>query len=145
MFSTPVKLRLLLFPAVLLLASGCGGGGAGDRGAVAGMVKLDGKPVEKGSILFTPIEGARGQVVGGEIENGRYQLSAKIGPAIGVNRVDIRAMRKTGKMVPKPFAPPGVTIPEQVEAVAERFNSKSTLKVLIKSGDNTADFDVSSK
>jgi hypothetical protein len=97
---------LILLPATLLLVSGCGGGSA-DRGAVGGMVKLDGKPVEKGSILFTPIQGAHGTVAGGEIENGRYQLSATNGPVLGWNRVEIRAMRKTGKMVQKPFSPPG--------------------------------------
>jgi hypothetical protein len=38
-----------------------------------------------------------------------------------------------------------MTIPEQAEAVAPRFNSQSTLKVEIKPGDNTADFNVSSQ
>jgi hypothetical protein len=139
------KRPLLIFlAAMLLLASGCGRGGA-DRGAVSGTVKLDGKPVEQGSILFTPIEGARGTVAGGEIKNGRYELSSKTGPVVGRNRVDIRAMRKTGKMVPKAFAPPGEMVPEQVEAIPPRFNLNSELKVEIKSGDNTADFDVSSQ
>jgi hypothetical protein len=138
------RLFLILFPVVLLLASGCGRSGA-DRGAVKGMVKLDGKPVEQGSILFTPIEGAQGTVAGGEIKNGRYELSSKSGPAVGRNRVEIRAMRKTGKMVPKAFAPPGEMVPEQVEAIPPRFNLNSELKVEIQSGDNTADFDVSSR
>jgi hypothetical protein len=144
MFSTASKQSpLILLPSVLLLAFGCGGGRQ-DRGAISGSVKLDGKPVERGSILFTPIEGARGSVAGGEIENGRYQLPSKIGPAIGRSRVEIRAMRKTGKMVPKAFARPGEMVPEQIEAIPRRFNTESKLNVEIKPGDNTADFDVSS-
>jgi hypothetical protein len=145
MFSTPRKrlLPVLLAP-LLLFACGCGRSGA-NRGAVSGTVKLDGKPVEQGSILFTPIEGARGSVAGGEIENGRYQLSAKKGPAIGWNRVEIQAMRKTGKMVRKAFGRPGEMVPEQVSAIPPRFNTKSKLKAEIKPGDNTADFDVSSR
>jgi hypothetical protein len=145
MLSTLTKrFLLILSPAMLLLALGCGGG-VKDRGAITGTVKLDGKPVEKGSILFTPIEGASGTVAGGEIENGRYQLSEANGPAIGSNRVEIRAMRKTGKMIPKPFSPPGTMIAEQIEVIPPRFNSESTLMVDVKAGDNAADFEVSSQ
>jgi hypothetical protein len=143
--TTVIDSRLLiLFPLVLLLLSGCGRGPA-NRGAIGGAVKLDGKLLEQGSILFTPIEGTHGSVAGGKIENGRYEFSAKLGPAIGRNRVEIRAMRKTGKMVPKAFGRPGEMVPEQVEAIPPRFNSESKLTVDIKPGDNTADFDVSSR
>jgi hypothetical protein len=144
MFSATSKwLCLILFSSMLPLLSGCGGVRA-DRGAVGGTVKLDGKPLQEGSVLFTPVEGTRGSAAGGKIVNGRYELSAKTGPAIGRNRVEIRAMRKTGKMVPKAFGRPGEMVPEKVEAIPPRFNSKSELNVEIKSGDNTADFDVSS-
>jgi hypothetical protein len=131
------------FPIIFLLVAGCDGGGA-RRGAISGAVNLDGKPLAQGSILFTPIEGVRGTVAGGPIENGRYQLSAAAGPAIGGNRVEIRAMRNTGKMMPKPFAPPGQMIPQQEETIPPKFNSESTLKVEVKPGDNTADFEVTS-
>ena len=87
----------------------------------------------------------KGTVAGGEIVKGRYQLSGKAGPAVGWNRVEIRAMRKTGKMVPMPFPARGKMVEEQVEAIPPRFNSASTLKVEVKPGDNTADFAVESK
>jgi hypothetical protein len=133
-----------LFVAMAIISSGgCGDGSK--RGAVEGGVKLDGKPVENGSILFTPIQETRGAVAGGEIHNGRYRLSAKTGPAVGWNRVEIHAMLKTGKMVPKAFGAPGEMVPEQFEAVPPKFNSESTLKYEIKSGDNAADFEVSSR
>lgn len=115
-----------------------------DRGSVQGEVKLDGKPLEQGSILFTPVDGTKGTVTGGEIKNGRYQRSAKDGPAIGKNLVQIRAVRKTGKMVQKPMAKQGELVEEYGEAVAPEFNTASTLKVDIKPGENTADFDVTS-
>jgi hypothetical protein len=146
MFSTPSKrLLMILVPSVIPLVFGCSRGGGANRGAISGTVNLDGKPVEQGSILFTPVEDTRGSVAGGEITDGRYQLPAKIGPAVGRNRVQIRAMRKTGKMVPKAFGHPGEMVPERVEAIPARFNSKSALEVEIKPGDNTADFDVSSR
>jgi hypothetical protein len=114
------------------------------RGAVSGQVKLDGKPIERGSILLSPMEGVKGEPASGEIAAGRYQLSGKAAPAVGWNRVDIHALRKTGRTVPKPLPMHG-TMEEEVEAVAPRFNAESTLKVEIKPGENTADFEVGSK
>jgi hypothetical protein len=128
---------------MFLLLAGCGGGG-GKRGAIHGKVTLDGKPLTNGSILFTPIKGSRGTTAGGPIENGQYELPASVGPAIGWNRIEIRASRKTGNRVPKPFSPPGQMVEEVAEAVSPKFNSESTLEVEIKSGDNTADFQVTS-
>jgi hypothetical protein len=137
------RLTLAILPAALLLLAGCGGGDV-NRGEISGAVKLDGKPLEQGSILFKPTDGASGSATGGTIENGRYQCSGATGPAIGWNRVEIRAMRKTGKKIPKPFAPQGQTIDEQIEAIPPKFNSQSSLKVEVKRGENTADFEVSS-
>jgi hypothetical protein len=141
------RLRPWLVPTcltvALLLVAGCGKEGA-TRGAVSGKVTLDGKPLADGSILFTPVKGTRGTATGGQILNGQYELAESAGPAVGKNRVEIRATRKTGKMVQKPFAPLGQTVEEAVEAVAPKFNSDSTLEVEIKSGDNTADFKVTS-
>lgn len=133
-----------LWCAMAMCFAGCGGDGE-NRAAVHGTVTLDGQPVENGSILFTPIEETKGQVAGGPIQGGRFQLDEKVGAAVGWNRVEIRAQRKTGKMVQKPFAPVRETIPEQVEAVPARYNSESTLRFEVKPGDNLADFQVTSK
>lgn len=130
--------------AFALLALGCGKGDA-NRGTVSGAVTLDGKPLEQGSILFTPIEGTKGVVAGGQIQNGQYRFVGATGPAIGMNRVEIQAMRKNGKMIPKPMGAPGEMVEGSEQAVAARFNSESTLKIEIKPGENTANFDVTSK
>jgi hypothetical protein len=139
------RLLMILVLWVIPLIVGCNSHRGAERGAISGTVKLDGAPIEQGSILFTPIEGTRGSVAGGEIVNGRYQLTLKKGPAVGWNRVEVRALRKTGKMVPKAFGRPGEMVPERAEAVPPKFNTKSKLKVEIKPGENTADFDVSSR
>jgi hypothetical protein len=100
----------------LLFALGCGKQNA-NQGAVSGTVRLDGRPVEQGSMLLTPIDGTEGAVTGGTIEEGQYRLSGAAAAAVGWNRVEIRAMRKTGRMVPKPFAPVGEMVAEQVETI----------------------------
>ncbi len=48
-------------------------------------------------------------------------------------------------MVPKPFSATGEMCEPMIEAVAPRFNDDSTLKYEVKPGDNTADFEVTSK
>jgi hypothetical protein len=137
---------LALCLAILVLAVGCGKRD-GSRGAVHGEVTLDGQLLERGSILFVPIDGAKGTVTGGTIEKGRYQISQSDGAALGWNRVEIRAARRTGKMVPTPLArrDSHEMVEEYAAAIPPRFNSASTLKIEVKLGDNTADFDVASK
>ena len=129
---------------ILLVGIGCGRSQT-HVAAIGGEVKLDGQPLEEGSILLMPMEGTKGAAAGGEIMKGRYRLSGKAGPAVGWNRVEIRGLRKTGKMVPKSFPSRGELIEEYVEAIPPRFNSASTLKVEVKPGDNTANFETTSK
>jgi hypothetical protein len=129
---------------VALVAAGCNRGPA-NVAAIAGEVKLDGTPIERGTIHFVPTDGVEGSEAGGEILNGRYRLSGKAGVAVGWNRVEISALRKTGKLLPMPFpAQNNKTFEEEVEAVADRYNIESTLRVEIQPGDNTQDFAVES-
>jgi hypothetical protein len=149
MVGVTVQLRRLLLAApvgvtVCLMVSGCAKHDA-NRGVVAGQVKLDGRPLEDGSILFTPIEGTKGTVAGGRIQQGQYRLTGRDGPAVGKNRVEIRAVRKSGKMVLKPMSPSGEMVDAYESAVAPRFNTKSTLTAVVEPGDNTASFEVESK
>jgi hypothetical protein len=130
--------------AVLLFGVGCGRNQE-NRGAISGEVRLDGMPLQQGSILFTPIDGTKGVVTGGPIENGRYQISGASGPVLGKNRVEIRALRKSGKMVQKALAPQGDMVEGFEEAIAPRFNSKSTLEVEVARGANIRNFEITSR
>lgn len=140
----PIFSALGVLLAMILVSPGCGDKFP-NQGTVTGQVMLDGVPIEQGSILFSPIDGAKGAVTGGAIAKGRYELAGKAGPAFGWNRVEIRAMRKSGKMVQKPFAPQGEMIEGQEESVPRSYNSESTLKVEVKPGANTADFKIVTK
>lgn len=140
-FGSPIAIGL----AVGLLVAGCGGR-ATNRAAIHGEATLDGQPITQGSIVFTPAKGVKGTVAGGQIIDGHYHLTAERGPAIGWNHVEINSLRATGKMVPKPFGARGdAMVNEMVEAVAPQFNSATTLKTEVKLGDNTADFDTTSR
>lgn len=133
---------LMLLAAVLTCLTGCGRGDV-NRAPIQGEVKLDGKPLEKGSILFVPIEGTHGSVAGGTIENGHYELSAAKGAAVGKNRVEIRSPRRTGRTVQ--YAPGTSPSAEVIQMVAPQFNSDSTLAIDVKPDYNTANFEVASQ
>jgi hypothetical protein len=137
------RLTGILGTALLLAVAGCGKHGS--HAAISGAVQLDGKPLEKGSILFMPMKGTEGVVTGGEIVDGHYELKGDHGPAIGWNRVEVQAVKRSGKMVQDPMGPKGQQVEMLLGAVAPRFNGSSTLKFEVKPGDNTADFQVESK
>lgn len=132
---------------LLLLAmglSGCGDDGP-PRGKVSGQVTLDGAPLPQGSILFVPIEGNKGVAAGGQIVDGKYSLTGDAGVSLGANRVEIRSLRKSGRKEQKPFAPQGEMVEVDEEAVADSFNTASTLRADVKAGSQTQDFSVTSR
>ena len=104
-------------------------GGPTDRGAIDGYVNLDDGTLEKGQITFIPIDGTKGVTASAPIVRGRYSLSAADGPAIGINRWEIRG--------------------ETEGAVAKRYNVESKdradTKIEIKAGSNTRTFELKSK
>ena len=124
--------------ACLLLAlAGCGGEESVPRTAVSGTVTLQGKPLEEGIILFTPL--AKGPSAGGDIRQGKYQLPQEKGPSPGEYRVEIRAYRGTGKK--RRDEASGTVTEEMVSIIPDRYNSKSSLRAEVKAdGPNKFDF-----
>ena len=94
------KLRLGCYCAaglLLVCLAACLGCGTG-LATVEGTVTFDGKPVESGSIVFEPADGA-GPSAGGQIQNGKYQLAGEAGVMPGKKVVRITAIRSTGRQV----------------------------------------------
>ena len=135
--------RLLTVALAITVCLGCGKGDGLNRSSVEGKVTLDGAPVEKGSIAFSPTGGTKGPSVGGSIENGRYSFPAAKGPVAGKYRVELHAPKSTGKKIQAPMAAPGTMVDEIGDAMPAQFNSKSTLEKEVKAGRNEIDFEVS--
>jgi hypothetical protein len=129
---------------LLFLILGLPGCGDSNRGDLSGEVTLDGSPVESGAILLVPLDATGGTLTGGAIDNGKFSLTGKQAPAVGLYRVEIRASRKTGRLVQKAMGAPGERAEETAEGVAARFNSASELTVEIKRGVNEKNFAVTS-
>ena len=138
-----VRVWLTIGGLTLCAAAGCGK--KTGPATIHGDVRFDGAPLAQGSILFEPLDGTLGLPAGGEIKDGHYELTADKRVCLGLNSVKITSQRPSGKMVQDPFGPKGSKREMYVEAVAPRYNAKSTLTQEIKPGDNVRNFDVQSK
>ena len=127
---------MLRFVAILVVGAliGCGSRPADkfNRAAVEGQVTLDDAPLAEGDILFIPLAG--GTMAGGKIKDGKYKLARHEGPTVGPNRVEIRSVQATGRIIESPVTPEGDGAPgdnkvmEHKELVPKRYNNESELK-----------------
>jgi len=140
--------RLLLLAVFLFgvaVLPGCGQRGSVERAPVTGRVTLDGNDIVEGVIGFDPSGDTKGPVTGTGVRNGRYALSSVDGPVVGKNRVEIRAIKNTGRKVQAPMAEPNVLMDEAVEVIPDCYNTKSTIECNVKPGENRLDFHLETK
>ena len=117
------------------ILSGCAGGDVGIKppplGKVRGTITLDGDPLADALVQFDPgtARGSSGMTDG----EGVYKLSfdeKTEGAAVGEHKVRIMTKVAAG---------------EGAERVPAKYNEKSELKATVEEGDNSLDFDLSSK
>jgi hypothetical protein len=132
-------MRLASLLCCLFAVAGCG---EEKTAPVSGSVRLDGQPIVEGAIQFIPIDGTTGPSTGGTISNGHYNIPRAKGAAIGHNRVELRAFKKSNRKIQDPTQPAGATTEEWVPAIPPEYNSSSKLVREIKRGDNVLDFDI---
>jgi hypothetical protein len=134
------RITCLIASVALALLLGCA---AEQQVEVRGKVTLDGKPVEDGTISFVPKTGSQQQAAWGPIKAGEFVIDAAQGLATGVSRVEIRALRSTGRILPSSVG--GEPEHEMKDYIPQRYNSASELTAEIKPGPNQVDFDLKSK
>jgi hypothetical protein len=137
--------RALLVLALLVASSAMLAGCGPATGTVSGQITYDGKPVEKGHILFTPADG-KGKDAGGPIIGGRYRAiglppGIKIVKVIGVKKVNFAStseemMRRSAEAQQANnydgLVDPADTVPDNAEG--------NNVQVEVKAGDNVYDF-----
>ena len=101
---------------------------------------MDGQPLKDGIIMFSATEASSaGKFSSGRISNGAYEVTA----FTGENLVSISAQLTVKRKVsPSPDAPE-IDVPGE-QLVSIKYNTESKLKMTIKPGDNTGNFDVES-
>jgi hypothetical protein len=132
MIPVPHLCRLAVPALAALALSGCG------PSRIQGTVRYGGEPVDQGGIAFVR-EGVQSDPENratGAIQEGRYSLEKA--PAPGAYRVQIYWHKKTGRKI----GPPDQATDERKQAIPPRYNEKTELKVEVKPGRNTLDFDL---
>jgi len=132
------------FIGIALSCVGCSDAGP-RRAEVSGQVTLNGQAIAEGVIRFLPIEGTIGPETGGIITDGKYEISRQRGPIVGMNRIELRASKKTGRKIQDPTGRPGVLTDEFAELFPDNFNANSKLTREIKDGPNILNFDIAIK
>jgi hypothetical protein len=126
--------RILLSIAVVFFCS-CGPSDA-ELYKVSGTVSFDGQPVEKGTVVFEPVDSVPGNSAGGEIHNGVFTLQSRQGK----KKVSIRATRPI----------PGkwnavMKVPAIQQYIPAEYNSKTTLTAeVVPGGENHFEFNLAS-
>jgi len=118
--------------AVCLLV-GCSGrsGENHQRAKITGSVTYDGESLQYGVINFVPKPGFNLPTGSTEIRNGQYQLEVRGGLLFGTYRVEI-----TGWKQPPDGAlatPESTDDPQSGQIVPEKYNTQSTLEVVVSS------------
>lgn len=130
-----LRLRVAAFALPIVLLAGCGGGAS----RIEGTVTLDSQPVDGGTITFVSASGSEN--AGGKIQGGKYSIESKLTP--GTYKVEINWFKSTGKTIPNK-SDPGTNQDETKQVIATEYNKQSKLTAEIKSGSNTANFELKS-
>jgi hypothetical protein len=124
------------FLTAVFLLVGCDNN---NSAVVTGTVKFDGKPIEKGSIGFYPVDDKSG-TAGGEIKDGQYSVKVPV----GLMKVNIGGVPKViGMKEPSP-GPGGKGGPITVESIPKKYSDqqKTELRFEVKPGTNQKDWDL---
>ena len=128
----------------LLIVLGCSR--AAGRQALEGTVTLDGAPLAEGSIVFLPQAGTKSPTCGGTISQGHFSIAPAGGAACGTFRVEITAVRNTGRKVKSFHMGQSIEKDESEQYIPARYNSQSELTATVsEQGPNRFEFALKSK
>lgn len=112
-----------------IFASGCSS--EPRRQAVSGTVTFQGRPLESGSIEFSPEADGKGSIGGAVVSKGKYEIPAAQGLLPGRYKVSVSAAG--GKAEPGPDDAPGENKPQK-ELIPEKYNAATELRADVTSG-----------
>jgi hypothetical protein len=125
-----------LSAVALFVLAGCTDSSAS---LVRGQVTFDGQPIEKGTISFYPVDG-KTTTAGGEIKAGAYSVQVPV----GLMEVRISMPKVVGQkqLYNKKDSP---SYPVHAEALPDKYNKASDLKLDVTAGGVAKDWALTSK
>ena len=118
----------LLLACIVVLISGCSKGSS--RLGIEGEVTFDGAPLPSGKINFTPMPGTSSPTAGATITNGEFKVDRAKGVRPGQFRVEINAVRPSGKKIKDDLS--GQEIEQQSQYIPAKYNKNSELVAEVK-------------
>jgi hypothetical protein len=131
----------LVVIAVVLATGGCGRDT--ERLPLAGRVSWQGRPLEKGSIVFVPTDGHRGPKIGAKIVDGGYQIESQRGGTPGAYRVEVRSDTGDYPHSPTDARPSAAAVaPKQQLIIPPEYNTQSRLTAAVSAEQTTFNFEL---
>jgi len=131
----------LAVAAGCLLAAGCGKGGLPSK-VVFGTVTVGGQKVESGQVRFVPIEGTPGSANAAAIVDGQYRIEGRGGVVVGKHRVEVTAMKKTGRKVQQHNGFEMAMVDETVRVSPPQYAGEQSPIVKDVTADSDGQFDI---
>ena len=140
-------LRFWIFRSLVAITAlemiGCSSETGPSRFPISGTVRIDGQPLEAGTITFLPE--SNHTAVSSDFTSGAYSIGSSAGPAAGRYLVEIVSVKPTGKIIRHPDLP-SETTEEVRNIVPTQYNTKTSLKIEVKpDAENKFDFELSSR
>lgn len=134
--------RRFVRPALALLAALLAGLGCQEgpnTARVTGKVKLDGKNVETGTVQFFSVDNSAPSAAA-SIKDGAYEAQVPVGKV----RAQISSPKVVGKR--KMYNAPDSPVKDVMkESIPAKYNSQSQLTREVKPGENSLDFELTSR
>lgn len=138
-----VSAGALVLALALIACGGCGP--TSDRLEVSGDVKLDGAPLDDGTIRFTSQGSEKLVASGAMIESGQFNIPQEKGLPPGTYAVEISAPDTKAPLVVYKGAPGEPALPPTApERIPPAYNKNKTIEVTAD-GDNHFTFDIDSR
>jgi hypothetical protein len=132
--------HLIWLSAVMLLLTGCDSGPR--RMRLWGEVSFENQPITEGTIVFTPVPSTKGPSTGASIRDGKYEVPEAAGGFLGgVYRVEISALRRTGKKIPSFMIKDAPDFELSENYIPDRYNRESELEITVSEVTNENRFD----
>jgi len=124
-----------------LLAAGCSRSGPPVR-PVHGSVTCGGESPDRGRLRFVPVEGTPGPAGLGHIVDGEYRIEARGGVPVGKHRVEVTALKRTGRKVTMIEDGEEMTVDETVHLESEQYAGRDSPLVVEVTADSDGRIDI---
>ncbi|MCA9236822.1 MAG: hypothetical protein KDA44_15205 [Planctomycetales bacterium] len=126
-----LKIARLMALASAIGLAGCSGGGR-SVATISGEVAVNGEPLQRGKIVYRPVENDAGNGGSADVALGRYQLEEV---PLGDNVFTFSGSVETGKTI---VGPGGNPEPERANVIPRKILEEGVVRAI--DGDGTQDF-----